>query len=61
VLYLAADLLTPGGAAPLGEGAPQLYLAAGGGSWDLRLGALLWCGTVIAFSQAGSTLTIAEV
>lgn len=61
VLYLAGDLLTPGGANPLGAGAPQLWLAGNGGSWDLRLGGLLWCGSVIAVAAAGSSVTVAEV
>lgn len=43
-------------------GAPAIFLAASGGSWDFRLGNLLWCGSVSAVAQvAASTLTIAEV
>lgn len=61
VLYLAADLLTPGGGAPLGEGAAQIYLTGTGGSWDFQLGPLLWCGNVIAVAQATSAVTVAEV
>jgi hypothetical protein len=60
VLFLAADLLQPGSAAPLGEGAAQIGLSAGQ-AWDLKLGDLLWCGTVIAVSTLGTTLTAAEV
>jgi hypothetical protein len=36
ILYLTSDLLTPGGGAPLGEGAPQIWLAGNGGAWDFR-------------------------
>lgn len=61
VLYLSADLLTSGGATPLGSGAAQIWLASGGGSWDMRLAGTLWCGTVIAVAQANSSVTVAEV
>jgi hypothetical protein len=60
VLFLAADLLQPGGGAPLGEGAAQIGLAAGA-AWDMKLGDLLWCGSVIAVATANSTITAAEV
>lgn len=60
ILFLAADLLNPGTGAPLGEGAAQIGLAAGQ-PWDLKLGDLLWCGSVIAVSTLGTTLTAAEV
>ncbi len=55
ILYLArTGLATPGAGA--------IWLAAGGGAWDFRLGNLLWCGSVSAVAQTGaSTLTVAEV
>lgn len=55
ILYLCgAGVATPG--------APAIWLAANGGSWDFRLGNVLWCGNVTAVAQVGaSTLTIAEV
>ena len=44
------------------QGVPAIYLAANGGSWDFRLGNLLWCGNVTAVAQGSpSTLTVAEV
>lgn len=43
-------------------GAPAIWLAATGGSWDFRLGNVLWCGSVSAVAQtAGTTVTVAEV
>lgn len=55
ILYLC-----DGGAAR--PGSPAIYLAANGGSWDFKLGNLLWCGNVSAVAQtAASTLTVAEV
>lgn len=61
-LYLAADLLQPGSNTPLPQGAPQLRLNGGGGSWDLKLSDVLWCGTVVAVADTGgSTLSVAEV
>lgn len=55
ILYLcSAGVATPG--------APAIYLAANGGSWDFRLGNMLWCGSVSAVAQgASSSLTVAEV
>jgi hypothetical protein len=48
------------GAALPGQG--QIGLVAGGGSWDLRLGNMLWCGSVAAAGVGGnSTLTVVEV
>jgi hypothetical protein len=42
-------------------GVPALQLAAGG-SWDFRLGSLVWCGNVSAVATSTtSTLTVAEV
>jgi len=61
VLYLGADLLTPGGGTPLSEGVAQIWLNANGGSWDFRLGDLTWCGRVVAVAQAASSVTVAEV
>lgn len=58
VLYLAhkGDLLTNG------EGWPAIWLAAAGGSWDFRLGNVMWCGSVAAAAATGgSVLTVAEV
>lgn len=44
------------------EGVPAIYLAAAGGSWDFRLGNVLWCGNVSAVAQTSAgTLTIAEI
>lgn len=60
-LFLAGDLLTPGGGSPLAQGAPQIQLVANGGTWDLRLGNLLWCGSVIAQAAANSSVTVVEV
>lgn len=55
ILYLCAA-----GKAQTGAGA--IWLGAGGGSWDFRLGNVLWCGSVSAVAQvASSTLTVAEV
>jgi len=55
ILYLAR-----GGLAAPGAGA--IWLVANGGSWDFRLGNLLWCGSVSAVAQvAASSLTVAEV
>jgi hypothetical protein len=43
-------------------GAPAIWLAGNGGSWDFRLGNLTWCGSVTAVAQTGaSSLTVAEV
>lgn len=44
------------------EGIPAIWLAASGGSWDFRLGNVLWCGNVSAIAiTAASSLTVAEV
>lgn len=53
-LYLSAP-----GRAQTGVGA--LWLAANGGSWDFRLGNVLWCGPVSAISALGTTLVFAQV
>lgn len=58
-LYLAGDLLSPGSSTPLPEGVPIIWLAASGGAWDLRLGNVLWCGTVIALATAGASSVVA--
>jgi hypothetical protein len=43
-------------------GVPAIWLAASGGSWDFRLGNVMWAGSVTAqASVSPSTLTIAEV
>jgi len=43
-------------------GVPALQLQPNGGSWDFRLGSLLWCGHVSAVAATGtSNLTVAEV
>lgn len=43
-------------------GVGQLYLVQNGGSWDFRLGNLLWAGSVAAIAEAGaSTLAIVTV
>lgn len=53
VLYLS-DALRPG--------VPAVWLAANGGSWDGRLGNVLWCGNVFAVAQgATSTLSGGEL
>lgn len=55
LLYLAK-------ASQKGAGTATIYLAANGGSWDFRLGNLLWCGSITANAQGGvTTLSIAEV
>lgn len=55
ILYLTVN------AAPT-PGAPAIWLAASGGSWDFRLGNVLWSGNVSAAGQGGvSALTVAEV
>jgi hypothetical protein len=59
-LFLAADLLSPGSATPLTQGAPQIVVPANG-TWNFLLGRLLWCGSVIALSTAGSSVSVAEV
>lgn len=44
------------------KGVPCVWLGANGGSWDGRLGNLLWAGNVFAVAQAGaSTLVGGEV
>jgi hypothetical protein len=59
-ITLTANLIGTSGA-PL-AGSPQIFLAASGGSWDFRLGNVLWCGHVFAQSSGGSsTLVVAEV
>lgn len=44
-------------------GLGSIFLRAGGGSWDFRLGSLMWCGSVCAkaLAEAGSVLTVVEV
>lgn len=55
ILYLCAT----GKATP---GVPAIWLAANGGSWDFRLGNVIWGGSVSAVAQIGaSTITVAEV
>jgi hypothetical protein len=52
--------LWDGATARPGKGA--IWLAAAGGSWDFRLGNVLWSGNVTAVAQGGtSTLTVCEV
>lgn len=44
------------------QGIGQIWLKAEGGSWDFRLGSLLWCGGVSAIAEgAESVATITEV
>jgi len=50
-----------GDQAAANEPLPQIWLGAGGGAWDLRLGNALWCGTVVAVSVTGSSVSVAEV
>jgi hypothetical protein len=59
-LVLSKDLAGTDGK-PLAVGAPQLFLAASGGSWDFRLSGLLWCGSVTAIAAANTTVTVAEL
>ena len=41
---------------------PQLWIGAGGGSWDGMLSETIWCGNICAVAGAGgSTVTIAEI
>ena len=43
-------------------GVPAVWLAGSGGTWDLRLGNIVWCGNVSAVAATGtSTLSIAEL
>jgi hypothetical protein len=43
-------------------GTGAIWLAPSGGSWDFRLGNVLWCGNVAAVAQtSASTLTVCEV
>lgn len=58
ILILASAQTASGQAAGLGE----VFLKQGGGSWDFRLGSLLWCGSVCARALGGeSIVTITEV
>jgi hypothetical protein len=59
-LYLGAQITD---AVPQPEaGIPVIWLVANGGSWDFRLGNVLWAGSVtVVAAAATSTLTIAEV
>lgn len=58
VILILANPNTAASQAGLGE----LYLSALGGSWDFRLGSLLWCGSVCAYGDEGeSTVSIVEV
>lgn len=44
------------------EGLAEIVLEPAGGSWDFRLGNLLWCGSVSAEALAGAgKVTVAEV
>lgn len=44
------------------QGIGQIFLKSGGGSWDFRLGSLLWCGSVSGIALVGTTIaTIVEV
>jgi hypothetical protein len=53
IIYLS-DRLRPG--------VPAVWLAAGGGAWDGRIGSLPWCGNLFAVGQGGnSTLVGGEV
>jgi len=40
------------------KGAVAVWLAAGGGSWDGRLGNVLWSGNVYAVAQTGATTLV---
>jgi hypothetical protein len=43
-------------------GLGPIWLQSGGGSWDFRLGSILWCGSVCAIAEgAESTVSIVEV
>jgi hypothetical protein len=58
ISLILAPPLTAGSQLGLGE----VWLRALGGSWDFRVGSLLWCGSVCARAEGGeSTVTIAEV
>jgi hypothetical protein len=61
IIFLTQDLLNATTGTPLTVGTPQIFLAAAGGTWDFRLGNLLWCGTITALSATGTTLLVAEV
>lgn len=44
------------------SGIGEIFLKNSGGSWDFRLGSLLWCGGVSAISPEGASIaTVVEV
>lgn len=59
-LYLTTDLLEPGSGTPLAVGAPQIWVPPGG-SWDFQLSDMTWCGNVVAYATAATTVLVAEV
>lgn len=60
-LALTTDLLEPGSNAPLTEGCPFVWVAPNT-AWDFQLGpSLLWCGAVMAFATAATSICLAEV
>lgn len=51
----AKPLILVLGPAGGGFGAGQLWLAPEGGSWDFRLGTIIWCGDVSGAGEGGAT------
>lgn len=44
------------------QGIGPIFLKGGGGSWDFRLGSLLWCGSLCAVAEGGeSVVAVVEV
>jgi hypothetical protein len=44
------------------QGLGEIWLRANGGSWDFRLGPLLWCGSLCAIAELGATIcSVVEV
>jgi hypothetical protein len=53
-------ILTDGKSGAAGHG--EIFLRAGGGSWDFRLGPLFWSGSISAIAEgAESKLTVVEI
>lgn len=59
-LILTTDLLEPGGSTPLSAGCAQIWVPVGG-AWNFKLSDLVWCGNVLAYATAATTVLLAEV
>jgi hypothetical protein len=54
--------LAPAAAAKSQDGLAEIWLAQEGGSWDFRLGNMLWCGSISAKAEGGETaLKVVEI